>query len=80
MSNPTELPDVKQILQTIRGNYFLQEEGKPLPVCEGCFNVGESCGTPCVSCERIEAWEQKWMWHLMVKGQYVVWKRRLKGK
>lgn len=79
MSNPTELPDVKKILSEIKGRYYLQEEGEPIPVCKGCFNVGGSCGTPCVNCERRRAWDKKWTWDLMLEGKYTVWRRITKG-
>lgn len=76
MSEPMLLPDVKKILRKIKGQYYLQEETKPVPTCEGCFNVGESCGTPCVSCERNKAWSDEWIWDLMLDGKYIVWKRK----
>jgi len=76
MSEPTLLPNVEKILKKIKGDYYLQEEHKPIPVCEGCFNVEESCGTPCVMCERQKAWGNEWGWDLMLRGKYVVWKRK----
>jgi len=75
MSEPFLLPDVKKILTKIRGEYYLQEETKPIPTCKGCFNVGESCGTPCVDCNRSRAWNNEWDWYLMLDKKFIIWKR-----
>jgi len=76
MSESSLLPNTEKILKKLKGNYYLQEEEKPVPTCEGCFNVGESCGTPCVVCERMKAWTKHWQWHLMLDKKYIVWKRK----
>lgn len=77
MSEPLLLPNLKGILSKIEGNYYLQEETKPVPVCIGCFNVGESCGTPCVDCERKKAWNAEWEWDLMLDEKFIIWKRKV---
>jgi len=76
MSEPSSLPNVKKVLAKVKGVYYLQPETEPVPTCEGCFNVGESCGTPCFECERQKAWSKEWSWDLMLDGKYIVWKRK----
>lgn len=73
---PRFLPSVEDILNNIDSNHYLQPEENPLPICKGCFNVGESCGTPCAVCKRYKAWVDKWEWVLILKGVCVIWRRK----
>lgn len=79
MTEPDSLPSVKKVLSSIKGDYYLQLGKEPLPICKGCFNAGGSCGTPCLNCERIKAWEEEWIQDLIREDYvYVVWRRKVK--
>ena len=80
MSEPMDLPDVKKILDDIKGNYYLQEEGECIPVCKGCFNERGPCGTPCFGCERQEAWTKEWKMFLALWNTFYIYKRKESDK
>lgn len=80
MSEPHLLEDVKKVLKRIKGKYYLQEWEERIPVCKGCFNEKEDCGTPCVNCERAKAWDKEWAWDLMIDNKYCVWKRKRRDR
>ena len=56
------------------GNYMLLEENDVNPCCIGCFNERGTCGTPCCTCEKIEAFNKKWAADLYLPGKYRVLK------
>ena len=61
-------------MKKVKGKYYLQEWAEPLPFCKGCFNVGQSCGTPCVTCEKLKAWESEWEQYLIEPNRFIVYR------
>lgn len=83
--NPNEIaqflaPRIREIysvkIRLLPEKYLFVPEGERLPCCKGCSNEFGSCGTPCVSCEKMEAFQKDWTWHLWLPNEYSVYKRK----
>lgn len=75
---PVDLKRAEEIIEKITGEYVLIEDGENLPVCKGCFNEHEPCGTPCTSCERHEAWFKAFIPFTYLFNLFTIYKRKNK--
>lgn len=66
----------ENIMSKFTDKYILIPYGQRIPICKGCPNEQGWCGTPCMSCNLKEAWDKKYVLHLVLWGEYEIYVRK----
>ena len=56
--------------------YYMVVHGDCNPACDDCFNAFGWCGTPCVNCEKRDAFGKEYNLLLYIPGKFEIFERR----
>ena len=55
--------------------FIIVPEMENHPLCHGCFNEFESCGTPCVTCDISDKINKEWKMIFMMPKKFRIYER-----